>query len=104
MLVTVPPPQFHSSFWACVIGVWLAVWAIRRQGELDWELDSTAKLIRWLIAICGLTLWPKINPAGLRISFGLTGMLFLVWPNTAYHLTRLLRFLHILPSAPRSGL
>jgi hypothetical protein len=35
----------------------------------------------------------------LRILVGVTGMLFLVWPNTAFHLTRLLRVLRVLPKA-----
>jgi hypothetical protein len=92
-------PVFQNSFLACVIGVWLAVWAIRYRGELDYELDSTARFIRWFVAICGLTLWLKIDSQALRITVVLTGMLFLVWPNTAYHLTRLLRFLRVLPQA-----
>jgi hypothetical protein len=104
MLGVGQPTVFQNSFWACVASVWLAVWAIRRRGELDHELDSTAKLIRWLIAVCGLTLWPMIGSSTLRMSVGFTGMLFLVWPNTAYHLTRLLRFLHVLPKAKAGGL
>jgi hypothetical protein len=70
---------------------------------LDHELDSTAKLIRWCIAIVGLAVGAMMNSETLRLSAGLTGLLFLVWPNTAYHLTNLLRFLRVLPKAVRSG-
>lgn len=89
----------QNTFWACVASVWLAVWGIRYRGELDRELDFTAKVIRWLVAICGLTLWPWIGSSTLRILAGFTGMLFLVWPNTAFHLTKLLRVVHVLPGA-----
>ena len=71
--------------------------AYREQGEFDHELDFAAKLIRWFVAVCGLTLWPWIGSTKLRIFVGVIGMLFLVWPNTAFHLTRLLRFLRVLP-------
>jgi len=87
----------NNSYWACVLSVWAGVWAIRHRGELDHELDIVAKVIRWLIAILGLTVWPLFDSSNIRICIGLTGMLFLVWPNTAYHVTRLLRSLHILP-------
>jgi hypothetical protein len=93
----------NSWWWKDVTGIWFAVWAIRSKGELDRELDPTARLIRWLVAIPCLTLSPKIDSETLRLSVGITGLLFLVWPNTAYHLTKLLRFLHVLPKAVRSG-
>jgi len=93
--MTVP----QNSFWACVAGIWITIWALRKQGELDHELDFTAKFIRWFVAVCGLTLWPWIDSTRLRILVGVIAMLFLVWPNTAFHLTRLLRFLCVLPKA-----
>jgi hypothetical protein len=88
---------FQNSWWVGVISIWFTVWAIRYQGELDRELDSTAKLIRWLIAIPSLALVPMVNSDTLRMSVFIVGLLFLVWPNTAYHLTKLLRFLRVLP-------
>jgi len=90
-----------ASIWAAIANIWIAVWAIRRKGELDYELDDTAKFIRWIIAsLClGIPIFrPDVfkSPSS-RISLGLIGLAFLVWPNLAYHLTNLLRFLRLLP-------
>jgi hypothetical protein len=90
-----------TSIWAAIANIWFVVWAIRRQGELDYELDETMKLIRWVVAsLClGFTIFrPEVlRSPRLRISVGLIGLAFLVWPNLACHLTNLLRFLKLLP-------
>jgi hypothetical protein len=87
--------------WLAIANIWFLVWAIRRRGELDYELDSTAKLIRWALAIVCLGVpvrFPQlINPPAIRVCLGFAGVAFLVWPNLAYHLTRFLRSLGILP-------
>jgi hypothetical protein len=90
-----------ASIWAAIVNIWIAAWAIRRQGELDYELDPTAKFIRWIVAsLClGIPIFrPEVlKSPSLRISLGLIGLAFLVWPNLAYHLSNLLRFLRLLP-------
>ena len=107
-----PIPQ-EASFpawgtWSAIANVWFAVWAIRHKGELDYELDSSAKLIRWfVVAIClGLTIQlPQLlNPPWFRLSVGLLGVAFLAWPNFAYHLTRILRRLKLLRNRSPDGL
>ena len=87
--------------WAGVANIWFVTWAIRRKGEIDHELDSTAKFIRWLLAIACLGLaiqLPELlKPPPLRVCIGFVGVAFLVWPNLAYYLTGFLRQLRILP-------
>ena len=39
-----------ASIWTAMANIWIAVRAIRRKGELDYELDDTAKFIRWVVA------------------------------------------------------
>jgi hypothetical protein len=95
-------PAFSiSGTWAAVANIWFVVWAVRRRGEFDYKLDTTAKLARWLIALvclfAAIQLPQLLNPPPLRICVGLIGLTFLVWPNTAYHLTRILRRLKVLP-------
>src|SRR5258708_39031646 len=88
------------STWVVVANVWFVAWAIRRRGEFDYELDTTAKFIRWLVAITCLgtaTQLPQLlNPPSLRVCVAFAGLGFLVWPNFAYYLTKLLRYLRIL--------
>jgi|SRR5271155_2747136 len=89
---------------AAICNVWLAVWAIRRKGELDYDLDPTAKRIRWTVVAIFLGT-PTLRPAlfgprpGVRLCIALVGLLFLVWPNFAYHLARLLRALRLIAKA-----
>jgi hypothetical protein len=90
-----------SSDVAAIISVWIAFWAIRHKGELDYKLDTAGKFIRWLsVGIClgFVFLAPELlNPPYVRVSVFVLGMAFLVWPNLAYHLTRVLRQVRILP-------
>jgi hypothetical protein len=79
---------------AAVLSIWFVVWAIRRQGEFDYELDKTAQLIRWSVVFIGFGLIPRVPDewqyAGyLRLTLGFIAMLFLCWPNFAYHVRRL---------------
>ena len=88
------------SIWAAIANVWFVVWAIRRKGELDYDLDSTAKFVRWVVVVLCLgisILRPELLKSPMRIAVGFVGLGFLVWPNLAYHLTNLLRFLRFLP-------
>jgi hypothetical protein len=87
--------------WIAIANIWFVAWAIRRRGELDNELDSTAKFVRWLLATACLGLavqFPQlVNPPPVRVCLGFVGMAFLVWPNFAFYLTRFLRALRIWP-------
>lgn len=88
-----PSPSLTRDL-AGVLNIWFVVWAIRRKGEFDYELDKTARLIRWSVVFVGFGLVPSVpvewQYAGyVRLSLGVVGMLFLCWPNFAYHLRRL---------------
>ena len=67
-------------------------------------MDSVAKLVRWLVACLCLGAAYELpervlSPTG-RVCVGLVGLVFLIWPNAAYHLTSLLRFVHLVPRQP----
>jgi hypothetical protein len=87
---------FFANATSTMLSLWMLLWGIRWKGELDYELDDTAKHIRWLRVLVGwATLMMSTVP---RISFAwgiLLGWIwataFLAWPNFAYHLTRVLR-------------
>jgi hypothetical protein len=85
---------------AAILNIWFVCWAIRHRGELDYDLDPTARAVRWLVvAVCfGLVLrLPQLlNPPSLRVCVGIVGIAFLVWPNLAYHTTRFLRLIKLL--------
>jgi hypothetical protein len=92
---------------AAILNIWLAAWAIRRKGEFDYQLDQTAKAVRWiLVAVClGLPfrIGQLLNPT-MRVCLGIAGIAFLVWPNLAYHMTRFLRLIKVLPTGPPESL
>jgi hypothetical protein len=75
--------------------MWFVAWAIRRRGELDHQLDVTAKTIRWVVVALFLGLPVQapqlVTSPNIRLSLGTIGVAFLVWPNFAYYLTRVLR-------------
>jgi hypothetical protein len=77
-----------------IIGVWFVFWAIRSKGELDHKLSPTGRLIRWFfVASClgGVLLAPDLfEPPNFRLGVFTIGMAFLVWPNFAFHLNRVL--------------
>jgi hypothetical protein len=89
---------------AAICNIWFVVWAIRSKGELDYHLDPTAKRIRWIVAAIFLGT-PIFRPElfgprpAVRLCVALVGLLFLVWPNFAYHLTSLLRALRLIAKA-----
>jgi hypothetical protein len=74
-------------------GIWLVVWAIRRKGEFDIELDSTAKTIRWIVVFVSFAIVGQLpGPGGqwaLRLLFLNLGLAFLCWPNCAYRVLRI---------------
>ena len=89
---------------AAICNIWFVVWAVRSKGELDYDLDPTAKRIRWIIVAIFLGT-PIFRPQlfgprpAVRLCVALVGLLFLVWPNFAYHLTRLLRAARLISEA-----
>ncbi len=71
------------------IGIWLSVWAIRYKAEWDYKLGETAKWVRWAVVFGMYFLaasLPGSSLAPVRVIAGFTGLLFLCWPNFAYHL------------------
>jgi hypothetical protein len=84
-----------------IANIWFCVWAIRHKGELDYDLDTMAKWIRWTVVAIFLGT-PIFRPElfgprpTLHVCSGMVGLLFLVWPNFAYHLTRFLRALKLI--------
>jgi len=98
-IVVAAPPG--SGTIAAILNVWFVCWAVRRRGDLDLPLDFTAKAVRWTVAISCLSYpfaFPRlVDSAAFRICIGLTGMVFLCWPNLALRLTGLLRRVGFLP-------
>ncbi len=82
------------------VSVWLAFWAIRRKYDLDYRLDRTAQILRWVIIAAAVGLGrlgaQKFEP--LRIFSAFLFLSFLAWPNFAYHLTRILRRWKLIPA------
>jgi hypothetical protein len=99
VIVIVPGGRIGTV--AAILNVWFAFWAIRWRGDLDIPLDATAKAVRWILAISFLSFpiaFPHlIDSSAFRLSVGLTGWAFLCWPNLAFHFTKLLRAMRILP-------
>jgi len=69
--------------------IWLSVWAIRRKAEVDYPLDARALGIRWSVVVTGLTIGRMASNGYVRLIGFSLGLLFLCWPNCAYHLTKL---------------
>jgi hypothetical protein len=103
-LGNIPSPQEAgfpaAGIWGAIANIWFVVWAISHRGELDYDLDLNAKIIRWFVVVVCLGLAIQVpqllNPPWFRFTVGLIGIAFLVWPNFAYHLTRVLRWLKLL--------
>lgn len=71
------------------LGPWLSVWAIRHKWNLDYKLNANARLVRWgLVILCYFSAAVS-GVAGVRLSGVFLGLVFLCWPNFAYHLTRI---------------
>ena len=73
------------------VGLWLSVWAIRYTAGIDYKLSAQAKAVRWIVVLTtfAATALPGASLGWVRVSFYLTGLVFLCWPNFAYHLNRL---------------
>lgn len=93
------------------------VWPIRRRGDFDLPMDSTARHVRWLTVLVLLGLSERLvrpfpgsdhlagysgalqafqhNPGGMLLAYA--SLAFFVWPNLGLHLTRLLRWMRVLP-------
>lgn len=83
--------SFYSAVSAKIFGVWLAVWLIRRRGEIDYPLDGPARALRWIMVGIGFLIGylPGSNLEYVRLGGFSVGMGFLCWPNLAYHLRNL---------------
>jgi hypothetical protein len=81
---------------------WFLAWGIRYGGEFDRELDDAARRIRWsMVALGILFLLASVDGLGIRkwlfFAWWIWAAGFLAWPNFAYHLTGLLRKIHLVP-------
>jgi hypothetical protein len=83
-----------------IANIWFVAWAVRHRGELDYDLDWNAKIVRWFVVVACLGLAVQVpqllNPPWFRFTVGAVGIAFLVWPNFAYHVTRVLRWLKLI--------
>lgn len=94
---------FLASGSSAMISIWLLTWGIRRQGELDHDLDLVARRLRWLMVVAGVIVAvaatrPAFNSARGALAGWLGATAFLAWPNFAYYLARVLRRLRLMPS------
>jgi len=81
----------HASFvFEGSIGIWLSIWVIRYKAEIDEKLDAPAKAVRWGIVIAGFLVAaiPGSRFGWVRVLGYVIGLLFLCWPNFAYHIRR----------------
>jgi hypothetical protein len=91
-----------ASFASSVAGIWFTCWSIRFGFDLDYKLDRVGKTVRWvMVGLClgSVVEAPLLFNPDVRVGVGFCGIAFLVWPNLAYHLTRLLRHWKIVPKA-----
>lgn len=91
-------------------------WGLRHRGGFDIPLDPVASRVRWAVVLAALGWYLARGVAFPGLGYpGLTGLLFLIghdprklgflylsiafvaWPNLAYYLTWLLRWVRILP-------
>jgi hypothetical protein len=96
-----PTRNFFSEASSLTVSIWLLVWSLRSRGELDLELDQTAKRIRWSMVAMGIFIfWASAEILAGCAWCVLAGWIwataFLAWPNFAYHLAALLRKLRLI--------
>ena len=83
--------SFYSHLWLKIMCVYLSVWAIRQKGEIDYKLDRLQRAVRYSIVFFGFVLGYLAPNSYFRVAFGSLAILFLCWPNFAYHLVNLFR-------------
>ena len=78
-----------TNFAAGILCIWLSVWAIRKKSEVDYSLDRTSRVARWVAVAFGFALVYVPGPrlGWLRVTGYLIGLAFLCWPNFSYLLT-----------------
>ncbi len=78
------------------VSVWFFFWPLRRKYELDYPLDRSAQVVRWLVVGVFFLLALNRRPdfTIVRIVAAVVSTAFLAWPNFAYRLTQLFRRLH----------
>lgn len=88
--------SYASQIASCAVSVWFISWAIRRRYELDHNLTRIEQFIRWMIVLVafGLTFLSGSNFAMTRIIAGITGMLFVAWPNLAHRVLAIIGRFH----------
>ena len=73
-------------------GIWLISWGIRRRGQFDYQLDRFTQAIRWTIVTLSFFAVGQLPGGDVlvpRLICLFLGLIFLCWPNSAYHFVRL---------------
>jgi hypothetical protein len=95
--------SFYWSYSAKIACIWLSVWAIRRKAEVDYPLDRSARVVRWVTVAVGFATGYYVPGSELwyiRVAGGFLGLAFLCWPNFSYHLTNLFRHRSVSQDSP----
>lgn len=65
---------FLASGSSAMISIWLLTWGIRRQGELDHDLDLVARRLRWLMVVAGVIVAVAATRPAFNSARGVGGM------------------------------
>ncbi len=78
---------FYWSHSAQIVCIWLTFWAIRKHIDVDIPLSGHARIVRWAMVLFGFSLGDSTS-SHIRVGGFLLALLFLCWPNVAYHLAK----------------
>jgi hypothetical protein len=79
------------SFAAGAACIYFAAWRFRQKYEIDYPLDGLGRIVRWVMVVIGFAVVniPGAKTGLIRLCGFNVGLLFLCWPNCAYHLRNL---------------
>jgi hypothetical protein len=82
-----------GGFAAAVACIYFAAWRFRQKYEVDYLLDGFGRIVRWAVVAIGFAVAniPGPNTGLVRLCGFNIGLLFLCWPNCAYHLRNFIR-------------
>ena len=83
--------SFYGKLSPKIACIWLSLWAIRRKADADYALDSLSSAVRWTVVVVGFIFGYVAPLKPVRVIAGVVGLVFLCWPNCAYHLTGFFR-------------
>jgi len=82
---------FYGALSAKIVCIWLSIWAIRRRSDADYALGASSRGVRWIVVVLGFTVAYFAPLKSIRLISFFTALIFLCWPNCAYHAARLLK-------------